>query len=107
MAAVKTERSSAGHKTAPRRPKDWVAPAEVITTKPSTAVKATRSSQPITARQPETDEERSAVFAYEAAVKRVAKAAPNDRGAEGALSVAYSRLVQLGLRPALRGRYRK
>lgn len=105
MAAVKTERSTAGHKTPPKRPKDWVAAPKVITAKGSPYILSTLTPA-IPAPEPRNDEEKSAVIAYDAAMKRVAKAAPNDKGAEGALTVAYTRLVQLGLRPALRGRYR-
>ena len=106
MAAVKTERSTAGHKTPPKRPKDWVAPVKVIAFKGTRSLGSVAPGATFTAKPAETDEEKSAVIAYDAAVKRIAKAAPNDKGAEGALTVAYTRLVQLGLRPALRGRYR-
>lgn len=102
MAGVKAERSSAGHKKAPQRPKDWVAPAKVVTFKHSGPV----PTAPITAPVAETDEEKAAVVAYNAACKALAQCKPNDKGAEKQRSVAYQRLVQLGLAPQVRGRIR-
>lgn len=107
MAGVKTERSAAGHKTAPRRPKDWVPPVRVIRPGGNPGVQSeVRVGSYWGFRQPQTDAEKSAVTAYDAAVKALAKAVPNDRKAEGAVAVTYRRLVQLGLRPQVRGRYR-
>lgn len=102
MAGVKTERSSAGHIKPPRRPKDWVAPAKVITFRQTGPV----PTGPILAKVAETDEEKAAVAAYDAACKALGSCKPNDKGAEKSRSVAYQRLVQLGLRPQVRGRMR-
>lgn len=102
MAAVKTERRTAGFVTPPKRPKDWVAPAVVIRVSGSAPV----PTEPIPQRQPQTDEEKAAMTAYDAACKALGQCKPNDTGAENARGVAYARLVRLGLRPQLRGRYR-
>ena len=102
MAGVKTERTIAGHRTAPKRPKDWVAPTKVITCKGSAPV----PTAPIPAKVAQTDEEKAAVLAYDAACKALGQCKPNDTGAEKARAVAYRRLVRLGLRPQVRGRYR-
>ena len=105
MAAVKTERATAGHHTAPRRPKDWVAPARVIKVTPGTPAIAKVTETP-TLRLAVTDDEKRAVADYDASCKLLAGCRPNDRGSEGKRSVAYQKLVQLGLRPQVRGKYR-
>lgn len=106
MAAVKTERSTAGHKTAPRRPKDWVAPAKVIRVSGNPAVQATLSGQPIPRIIPGSDDTKKAVADYDAACKALGQCKPNDTGAENKRQVAYQRLVRLGLAPQVRGRRR-
>ena len=102
MAGVKAERSSAGHKKAPPRPKDWVAPPKVIRIKAS----GSPATAPILAKVPQTDEEKAALTAYDAACKNLASCKPGDSSAEQKRGVAYQRLVQLGLRPQVRGRMR-
>lgn len=106
MAGVKTERTTAGHKTQPKRPKDWVAAPKVIRVSLPKGYIPTPFTAAIPAKQPRTPDEQSAVAAYDAACKALASCKPNDRGAEGRRAVAYQKLVQLGLRPQVRGTYR-
>ena len=108
MAGVKTGKASGnqpGQKSAPKRPKDWVAPARVIKVTVGSPVIAKVTATP-TARLATTDEEKKAVAEYDAACKLLAGCRPNDRGAEGKRGVAYQKLVQQGLRPQVRGKYR-
>jgi hypothetical protein len=103
MAGVKAARVTAGFITHPRRAKDWVAAPKVITVRvkgtPGPVVYATA---PVAT----TDEQKKALSDYDTASKSLAKCVPNDKKSEGALAVAYQRLVQLGLRPSLRSKYR-
>lgn len=103
MAGVKTQKSSAGHKSAPRRPKDYVAPAKVIDL---THLGGAIPTERILPKLPTTDAEKAAVTAYDAAVKALQQCKPGDNAAEAKLSVSYQRLVQLGLRRQLRGKRR-
>jgi hypothetical protein len=105
MAGVKTERTTAGHKTPPKRPKDWVAPTKVVRAKGNPAVRSVVTGS-IPGIIPGSDDTKKAVADYDAACKALAGCRPNDRGAENKRHVAYQRLVQLGLRPQVRGRYR-
>lgn len=109
MAAVKTERTLAGQKTPPKRPKDWVAPPKVITCRVpggQAPVGVLKMGASWDRRQPQNDEEQAAVTAYDAACKALAQCKPGDSGAENKRAVAYQRLVQLGMRPQVRGRRR-
>ena len=108
MAGVKTGKAGGnqpGQKSAPKRPKDWVAPAQVVRVTPGSPVIAKVTGTP-TLRVATTDDEKRAVTEYDASCKLLAGCRPNDRGAEGKRSVAYQSLVQKGLRPQVRGKYR-
>lgn len=106
MAGVKTERSAAGHKTPPRRPKDWVAPVKRIVIGLPKGHPGFDFTPAVPVKEARTDDEKAAVVAYEAAMKSLNQCKPNDTGAENARQVAYQRLVRLGLRPQVRGRLR-
>lgn len=53
-----------------------------------------------------TPEEAKAIAAYNAAKLQLQKGVPGDRGSEGLFGAAYQKLVNLGLRPQIRKKYR-
>jgi hypothetical protein len=55
---------------------------------------------------PSTDEGSKAMSAYDAARVGIAKVVPGDRASEGKFSTTYQKLVQLGLAPQIRKKYR-
>ena len=62
---------------------------------------------PILRPEAKTDEERKAVSEFDAARVRLLKYISGDKGAERVYGIAYQKLVQLGLAPQLKGKYRR
>jgi hypothetical protein len=78
------------------------APAKVITFRRAGSI----PTAPITAKKATTDAEMKAQSDYETARTNIAKQMPGDKVSEMRYSVAFQRLVQLGLAPQVKAKYR-
>lgn len=78
------------------------APAKIITFKRGGSV----PTAPISAKVATTDDERKAQSDYDTARLGIAKQLPGDRTSEMRYSVTHQRLVQLGLAPQIKAKYR-